>query len=54
MINMFRKSVGRPLVLIIQFIMEYIIELTLLHLCLCYSNLKEIIFELLMMQMNRQ
>jgi hypothetical protein len=54
MINMFRKSVGRPPVLIIQFTTEYIIELTLLHLCLCYSDLKEIIFELLMMQMNRQ
>jgi hypothetical protein len=54
MINMFMKNVGRPPVLIIQFIPEYIIKLTLLHLCLCYSDLKEIIFGLNMMQMNRQ
>jgi hypothetical protein len=35
MINMLRKNVGRPTVLIIQFITEYIIELTLLHISLC-------------------
>jgi hypothetical protein len=34
--------------------MEYIIILTLLHLCLCYSDLKEIICGLNMMQMNQQ
>jgi hypothetical protein len=35
MIDMLRKNVGRPPVLIIQFITEYIIEFTLLHLSLC-------------------
>jgi hypothetical protein len=54
MINMFRKNVGRPLVLIIQFITGYIIKLALLHLCFCYSNLNKIIFGLNMMQMNRE
>jgi hypothetical protein len=49
---MFKKNVGRPLVLIIQFITEYIIILTLIF--LCYSDLKEIIFGLNMMQMNQQ
>jgi hypothetical protein len=51
---MFRKNVDRPLVLIIQFITEYIIKLPLLHLCLCYYDLKEIVFGLNMMQINRQ
>jgi hypothetical protein len=51
---MLRKNVGRPPVLVIQFITEYMIKLTLLNLCLCYSNLKEIIFGLNMMLMNRQ
>jgi hypothetical protein len=53
MINMFRKNVGRPPHLIIQFITEYIIKLTLLRLCLCYSDLKEIIFGLNMKEMNQ-
>jgi hypothetical protein len=52
MINMLRKNVGRPPVLIIQFIMKYIIEFTLLLLSLCL--LFNIICGLNMMQMNRQ
>jgi hypothetical protein len=41
---MFRKYVGRPPVLIIQFITEYIIKPTILHLFLIYYDLKKIIF----------
>jgi hypothetical protein len=49
MIHMLRKNVGRPPVLIIEFITEYIIKLTLFH-----FDLKEIICGLNMMQMNQQ